>query len=261
MIKLRYIYIFCFLALLSACSDQGPKFNKKDSIPLTISAAASLHDVLLEIEKEYIKDQPNQELIFNFGGSGALMQQIEKGAPVDLFIFADSDKSNQLLEKGLVEKNTVSNFLGNQLVLIAPKETKQPLSRVDDLVHTNVNKIAIGTPESVPAGLYSKQALQSVKIWDKLEGKLVFTKDVRQVLTYVEMGNVDAGFVYMTDAIQSRKIKIVSTIPDSAHEPIVYTTGIIQSTKHSKEAKEFSTFLLGEKAKQIFIKYGFIVLE
>ena len=249
------------MILLSACSSSQPSNENNSESPLTISAASSLQNVLNEIEDEYIKEHPNRPLVFNFGGSGALMQQIEKGAPIDLFIFADIEKSNYLIERDLVKKKTVTNFLGNQLVLIVPNDSTQFISKIEDLTDSSVKRIAIGTPESVPAGLYSKQSLQSLELWNKLEEKIVRTKDVRQVLTYVETGNVEAGFVYKTDAIQSRKVKIATQISDSMHDKIVYSTGIVKATKQTEAAKGFLEFLLSDKAKEIYLKYGFIVLE
>ena len=264
MIKIRYYFIFCFVILLSACNSQQPvndnKENKKNT-SITISAASSLHDVLGEIENEYKKEHPTSSLVFNFGGSGSLMQQIEKGAPIDLFIFADQKKADQLLEKGFAEKDTVTNFLGNQLVLVMPNESSLAISETGDLINNNIKRIAIGTPEIVPAGYYSKQALQTLKLWDTLEKKMVFTKDVRQVLTYVETGNVDAGLVYLTDAMHSKKTRIATHIPDTTHDSIVYSTGLISTSKQKKEAKKFLTFLLTDQAKAVYKKYGFIVLE
>lgn len=262
----RYFCVFYIILLLSACgpqqnTDDIPQENKNKNVELTISAAASLHDVLLEVESEFKKNSPSISLVFNFGGSGALQQQIEKGAPIDLYVFADEEKANILNEKGLVVKDTASNFLGNQLVLVVPKQSDPGISNVDDLLLKEINKVAIGTPESVPAGNYSKQALQKLGLWEQIETKIIPTKDVRQVLTYVETGNVDAGFVYITDALHSDKVKIAVKIPENTHESIVYSTGILRSSKHKSEAGAFLDYLLGESANVIYKKHGFTVLE
>lgn len=258
----RIFIIFCIFILLSACTSNKEKVEpNKHDVTLTISAAASLHDVLLDIQKEFNKEHPTVSLIYNFGGSGALQQQILKGAPIDLYIFADEEKANELIDKGLVLKASAKNFLGNQLVLVQSKTSNTPISNIEDLVKRDIKKIAIGTPETVPAGKYAKQALKSMGLWSQLDAKIVQTKDVRQVLTYVETGNVDAGFVYLTDALDSENVKIVAEVPENSHDSIIYSTGIIDSGKYKNEASLFSSFLLSEKAKEIYNKHRFIVLE
>ncbi len=263
--KIPLLIIIILSLLLGACtasdSEKGKDSNKKQKIILTISAAASLSDCLADIEKKFNKMHPSVSLLFNFGGSGSLQQQILNGAPVDLYIFADKDKANKLVEEDLVIEETNKELLGNSLVLIVPKTSKKPINTLEDLLHSDLEKIAVGTPETVPAGKYTKQALIETGLWNKLndQGKFVPTKDVRQVLTYVETNNVDAGFVYHTDAIQSAKVIIITEIPASTHDPIVYSTGVLRSSKHINEATIFSDFLLGEQAKAIFTKYGFKV--
>ncbi|MDF2902887.1 MAG: molybdenum transporter, periplasmic molybdate-binding protein [Bacillus sp. (in: firmicutes)] len=257
----RYFIIFITIILLSACTQNGEQKEQKKNVTLTISAAASLQNVLIDIQKEFKKEYPSVSIVYNFGGSGTLQQQILKGAPIDLYIFADEKKAKQLMEKGLVEKDTAKNLLGNQLVLIQSNSSKTPISNIEDLIHNDIKKIAIGTPETVPAGKYTKQALEQMRLWSQLENKMVPTKDVRQVLTYVETGNVDAGFVYLTDAIDSKKIKIVTEVPEESHDLIIYPTGIINTSKHKHEASLFSSFLESEQAKKIYNKHRFIVLD
>jgi molybdate transport system substrate-binding protein len=261
-----FFLIFSCLLLLVSCSngpDRTAADKSKTKGELTISAASSLYDVLTDVKEEFSKVHPSIDVTINFGGSGVLQQQILQGAPIDLFIFADKEKADHLVEQGLVEKNSAKEFLGNRLVVVQSTAKKTNIADMKDLLSPSIKKIAIGTPETVPAGKYAKQALENMGIWDQLEssGKLVPAKDVRQVLTYVETGNVDAGFIYKTDAQTSGKIKIIKEIPDDSHDPIIYSTGIVKTSKHKKEAAIFSEFLTGSKAKKIYQKYRFKVLE
>ena len=263
---LRFIGAFIlsfFLILSSACTngEKKEKTNAKEekTVELTISAAASLQDAFKEIEKQYKKKEPNIKLSFNFGGSGALQQQIEQGAPADLFFSAAEDKFQTLVKKGIINEKEGKNLLGNELVLVVPKESS--LKTFQELKEDKVKKLAIGTPESVPAGKYAKASLTHENLWNDLQNKIVCTKDVRQVLTYVETGNVDAGIVYKTDALISDKVKIVDAAPANSHEPIHYPVGVIKESKHKEEATSFYEYLQSKDAQSIFKKYGFTILS
>ncbi|AWC27202.1 molybdate ABC transporter substrate-binding protein [Bacillus cytotoxicus] len=262
---LRYIGLLTlsfFLIFSSACTNgnKKEKTNAKEeqTIELTISAAASLQDAFKEIEKQYKQKEPNIKLSFNFGGSGALQQQIEQGAPADLFFSAAEDKFQTLVKKGFINKKEGKDLLGNELVLVVPKESS--IQTFQELKKEKVKKLAIGTPESVPAGKYAKALLTHENLWNDLQDKIVPTKDVRQVLTYVETGNVDAGIVYKTDALISDKVKIATAAPANSHEPIRYPVGIIKESKHKKEATLFYEYLQSKDAQTIFNKYGFTIL-
>jgi molybdate transport system substrate-binding protein len=152
-------------------------------------------------------------------------------------------------------------LLGNQLALITNKENPAQLNGFSDLSDRQVKKIAIGIPESVPAGKYAKQTLQNAGIWDQIQPIVIQTKDVRQVLTYVETGNVDAGIVYMTDVKVSDKVHVVAVAGDQTHDSIIYPAGIINTTSHKKEAEIFLDYLKSKTTKTIFEKFGFIVLD
>ena len=213
------VLILSFLLIFSvACSSEEKSAAKEgESVELTISAAASLQDALKEIEKQYKEKEPTIQLSFNFGASGALQQQIEQGAPADLFFSAAEDKFQTLVKKGFINEKEGKNLLGNELVLVVPKDSA--LTKFQDLKDEKIKKIALGTPESVPAGKYAKASLTYENLWNDVQNKIVFTKDVRQVLTYVETGNVDAGIVYKTDALVSDKVKIVEAVAANSHEP------------------------------------------
>ncbi|MGH1287901.1 molybdate ABC transporter substrate-binding protein [Bacillus toyonensis] len=256
--------ILSFLLIFSVACTSGEKKERSvakegKTVELTISAAASLQDALKEIEKQYKEKEPNIKLSFNFGASGALQQQIEQGAPADLFFSAAEDKFQTLVKKGFINEKEGKNLLGNELVLVAPKDSS--LTKIQNLKDEKIKKIALGTPESVPAGKYAKASLTHENLWNDIQNKIVFTKDVRQVLTYVETGNVDAGIVYKTDALISDKVKIGETAAPTSHEPIHYPLGVIKESKHKKEATSFYEYLQSKDAQSIFKKYGFTVLS
>ena len=244
------------LAVLMACNRNNPKSQVLQSVNLTVSAATSLQNVLKDIEPAYRKRIPTVTITYNLGSSGALQQQIEQGAPVDIFISAAPKQMNALQTKGLLLTDTRRNLLKNQVVLIAPKNVTS-ISNFKDLKGNSVRKISIGDPESVPAGQYSKEVLTSLNLYNQIQAKLVFAKDVRQVLSYVESGDVDAGLVYITDAKVSDRIKVIATAPESSHAPIIYPVAVLKDSKNPDAAKAFVQFLASEEGKAVFEKYGF----
>jgi molybdate transport system substrate-binding protein len=259
--KMAYILLAVMLMglALAGCASKGDSGKSASSSPtkkveLTVSAAASLQDALNDMKTSFEKKYPNTKLVFNFGASGALQQQISQGAPVDIFFSAAQDKFDNLVKQGLIEKGQGKAIVGNDLVLVVPKGSNK-IHSFNDL--TKAGKIALGTPESVPAGQYGKEVLTHDQLWKQLQGKIVYGKDVRQVLTYVETGNVDAGIVYKTDAMTSKKVEIAATAPDSSHDPIIYPAGIITKSSHLKQAKEFYQYLQTDQAMQTLKKYGF----
>lgn len=236
-LKLFFPFLF-FLVFAAACSSHSDtKEKKKEQVELTVSAATSLQDALTELQNIYEKDHSNVKVRFNFGASGALQQQIAQGAPVDLFFSAAEDKFDDIVKDRVIAKSDGIDLLGNELVLIVPKDANSSVKTFGDLTTKEIKKISIGTPESVPAGQYAKESLEKTKIWNKVESKIVYAKDVRQVLSYVETGNVDAGVVCKTDALFSVKVNIVAKVDNETPTPIVYPVGVIKDTKYSKEAK------------------------
>lgn len=230
-----------------------------EKVELTISAAASLTDALKEIQTAYESKNAGIKLNFNFGASGALQQQIEQGAPADVFLSAAAKNMKALVDKQLVDAAQQKNLLVNELVVVVPEGGQAQVGTVVDLAKPEVKHVAIGEPESVPAGGYAKEALTNAKQWDALQPKLVMAKDVRQVLTYVESGNAEAGFVYKTDALTSKKVKIAFNVDPKTYKPVEYPAGIVKATKHTKEAEAFYTYLQSKEATDVFAKYGFTV--
>lgn len=263
--KYKFISILLLLLVfLAACtSDQTSDTPEKQSetkeeIELTISAAASLKDAMDVIQNTYREEHPEVTLNFNFGGSGSLQQQISQGAPVDLFFSAAEDKFDLLVEEGNIALEDGVDLLGNSLVLVVPKEGKSLIQKFGDLIKADIDQISIGTPETVPAGKYALESLESLGIWKDIEPKVVYAKDVTQVLSYVETGNVSAGIVYKTDGIGSDRVNIVATADPATHTPIIYPVGIIKDSAHYEETKEFYTFLQSDAALKVFEDYGFI---
>lgn len=257
--NILWIIILLFISLLSACAAGEKEVENKQKTSLTISAAASLNEVLTELKQIYEEEHTNVEIVLNLGGSGGLYQQILQGAPVDLFFSASPDPFHDLLEKDKIDKENWSNIVGNSLVLVQPINAKVKIDSFEDLTDEEIKKIAIGTPQSVPAGSYAKETLISLGIWDSIQPKLIPGKDVRQVLTYVQTGNVDGGIVYKSDALQSDKVTVITEVDDELHGPILYPAGVVTSSKNREEAVKFFQFLSTDRAKQIFKKYGFRV--
>lgn len=228
---------------------------------ITISAAASLKDVMQDIKKVYEAEAKGENLIFNFGGSGALQQQIENGAPTDIFISAATKQMDALVSKGLIEAGTQYNIVTNEVVLIVPKDSKIKINSYAGLADSGIAKIGCGEPASVPVGQYSMEVFKYLGITDKVNSKLVYGKDVRAVLNWVETENADAGIVYRTDAITSDKIKVVCAAPKGSHSAIIYPAAVISESKSKESALKFVKFLKSAKAKEIFVKYGFTPLN
>lgn len=241
-------------ASASAASSVSPK---TETVELTVSAAASLTESLNEIKRKVEDKYSNIKITFNFGASGTLQQQIEQGAPADLFLSAGNKQMDALVEKQLIEPGTARNLLGNELVVITSADSKRTVTGLADLAKPEFKKLGVGTPESVPAGSYTKEALTAAKLWDTLQDKMVFTKDVKQVLSYVETGNTEAGFVYKTDAMASTKAKIAFTVDPAAYKPIEYPIGIVKGTRNKTEAETLYRYLGSKEAMDVFLKYGF----
>jgi molybdate transport system substrate-binding protein len=224
---------------------------------LTISAAASLKDALAETESSYKQSGANVNFSNNLGSSGTLAAQIDQGAPADIFLSAAAKPMDDLDAKGMIVAGTRRNLLRNTLVLIAPLDSK--LRDFQGLAGDSIRLIALGDPGSVPAGQYGRQTLIALHLLDRLDPKFVFAKDVRQVLTYVETGNADAGLVYATDAQASNKVRVVATAAEWTHEPIIYPAAVIKGSHSEEAARQFIEYLGSPAAQAIFVKHGFTI--
>lgn len=233
----------------------GPPQSAKTD--LTVSAAISLKDALDEAKRVYTNDHPNVAIAINYGASGTLQLQIEQGAPVNVFVSAAPKQMDTLERKGLLLAGTRKDLLQNEVVLIVPKDSKLGLASFKDLTRPDVKRVALGEPLTVPAGQYAKEALTSLGIYDAVNAKAILAKDVRQVLTYVETGNVDAGIVYATDATASARVIVAATAPPQSHSPVIYPAAVIRESKNPEAAKAFLDFLAGPRGAAVFRKYGF----
>ncbi|MDB9311714.1 molybdate ABC transporter substrate-binding protein [Spirulina sp. CS-785/01] len=227
---------------------------------LTVSVAASVQDAMQEIKTAYQAKNPDVAITYNFGSSGSLAQQIHQGAPVDVFLSASPKWMDDLEEKGQILTETRQNLLENSLVLIVARN-KEEVRGFKELKTETVSYVAMGEPESVPAGQYAQEVLMSLGLFPSLESKLVFGKDVRQVLAYVETGNVDAGLVYGTDAQISESVKVVATAASDTHAPIRYPVAVVRESLSPGVAQEFINFLSTEAAIAIFEDYGFSIIN
>ncbi|MHB0879642.1 molybdate ABC transporter substrate-binding protein [Paenibacillus sp. SEL1] len=271
-----FVLVMSIILLLSGCgtkqqldsnvssSDQNGSSSQTSSktaetIELTISAAASLTDALKEIQHSYESTHTGIKLNFNFGGSGALEKQIEQGAPSDLFLSASTKNMKSLVDQQLIDTKKQKTWLTNELVAVIPADGAMNIASVTDLTKKEVKKVAIGIPESVPAGNYAQEALTKAKLWDTLQSKLVQAKDVRQVLQYVETGNADVGFVYKTDALTSQKAKIAFEVNPKTYSLVEFPIGIVKATKHIQEAEDFYAYLQSQESLNIMDKYGFTI--
>ncbi|WP_418026490.1 molybdate ABC transporter substrate-binding protein [Paenibacillus sp. JJ1722] len=262
-----FVLVISIILLLSGCVGSAGKNGSSsqtssktaETIELTISAAASLTDALKEIQHSYESTHTGIKLNFNFGGSGALEKQIEQGAPSDLFLSASTKNMKSLVDQQLIDTKKQKTWLTNELVAVIPADGTMNIASVTDLTKKEVKKVAIGIPESVPAGNYAQEALMKAKLWDTLQSKLVQAKDVRQVLQYVETGNADVGFVYKTDALTSQKAKIAFEVDPKTYLPVEYPIGIVKASKHIQEAEDFYAYLQSQESLNIMAKYGFTI--
>lgn len=222
---------------------------------LSFSAAASLKEAMNELAAGYTKKNPRVVFRKNYGASGALAKQIENGAPVDLFISANLEWVDYLKERRLLDPATIEPFAGNALVFAGTAGIKA--AGMQDLV--KLDRIAIGSPKSVPAGEYAMEAIKKSGIGKQMEKKLVMAKDVREALMYAERGEVDGAFVYRTDALLARQTRILFTVPSALHAPVVYPMGLTATGAKKEEAWAFFRFLRSGEAKKVLEKYGFAV--
>ncbi len=226
---------------------------------VTVHAAASLTDALREIAAGYEKAS-GDTLRFNFGASSTLARQIEEGAPADVFLSADEAKMDALEKKGLLLPGSRHSLLSNSLVIVVPTEAALVPQAATDLAKPEYRKIALAEPQTVPAGIYAREYLQGRGLWDAVKARIVPTENVRAALAAVESGNVEAGIVYKTDALFSKKVKVALVIPAAEGPKISYPLAIMKSSTESARAKNFAGYLTGAPAKEIFEKFGFTVL-
>lgn len=224
---------------------------------ITVSAASSLTNALKEVAQRFEQQHPGSKVLLNFGASGALLQQMAKGAPVDVLASADQETMDQAAQQGLILTSGRRNFVRNTLVVVVPAGSTRPMRGLQDLTLPAVQKVAIGNPASVPVGRYSQRALEAAKLWPAVQAKAIHTQNVRQSLDYVARGEVEAGFVYHTDVlVQKGKVHVAFTVPLAGviHYPIAPAA----NSSHIVEARQFVNYVLSPAGQAILAQHGFL---
>ncbi|MGL5327802.1 MAG: molybdate ABC transporter substrate-binding protein [Peptostreptococcaceae bacterium] len=252
---MRLKKIFGVTTLILVLGLSGCNKNEENKKELNISAASSLKEVMVVIEEKYNKVSKDIELVINYGGSGSLQKQIEQGAPCDVFISAGKSQMEELSKKGILLEDTYKDLLKNNLVLISKKNSD--IDNIEDLASNSVKHIGVGEFKSVPAGKYTEEVLKNTNLYNEINDKLVFAKDVKEVLTWTKTGNTEAGFVYYSDTINNNEIKIIEKISPKLHSDIIYPISVIKDSKNKDEAIKFEEFLLSDEGQNVFKEFGY----
>ena len=248
--------VILILTIFAGCNSTPKSVNQDGKTEVLVLAASSLTDVLEEIAEEYQDANPNVKIIFSFGSSGTLQAQIEEGAPADIFLSAAQKQMNELEEKGLIDKQTRVDILENKVVLIVPSDSTSEIRSFEEAADSSVSMIALGE-SSVPVGQYAQEIYTHLGLWEMISGKANFGSNVREVLTWVEGGNVDCGVVYATDAATTSSVKVICEAPQGSHKPVIYPGAVLAESSQKEAAKKFLDFLCGYEAKTYFEKAGF----
>jgi len=225
---------------------------------VTLSVAISMKDAVEELGKTFMAGRPGVTLRYNFGSSGELQKQIEAGAPVDLFISAATRQMDELEQKKLVVSATRRVFARNVLTVIKPADAKVDIVKPADLLEARVTKVVVGNPRTVPAGQYAEESLKALGIWDRLQPKLVFSENVRQALDYVARGEVEAGFVYTTDAAtRAQQVKEAFRPAEDTYRPVVYPVAVVAGAKQPALAQAFLDLLVSRDGQATLARFGF----
>ncbi len=242
--------ILCLLGWPATPSSADPRRE------LVVSAAASLTNAFSALGAAFETTHPGVRVTLNFGASGALLQQIEQGAPVDVFATADQETMDLAAERGRIDPGTRRDFARSRLVLVAPARSPAPPTDLAALGGEGVGRIALGDPGFVPAGRYARQALEAAALWDLLQAKLILAGSVRQVLDYVVRGEVDAGFVYETDALlRADRVRVAATL--AGHAPILYPIAAVSGSRHPPQARDFVAFASAPEGQAVLARFGF----
>jgi molybdate transport system substrate-binding protein len=254
LISIVLIASLCFAAL-AGCR------KKQESVTLNVFAAASLTESLNEIAALYKAKNPAITLSFNYDSSGKLQTQIENGAEADIFISAAVKQMNTLIDGGFVDTTTKKDLLLNRVVLIVPGNSSKGITSYNDVSTDKVSLIALGN-SAVPCGQYAEEIFKSLGMWDAIQSKISFGENVKEILSQVESGSVDAGVVYSTDAATAKgDIKIAADAPAGSHSPVVYPASVLKGAKDAKAAKAFLDYLSAPEAVEVFEKTGFAVVK
>lgn len=245
----RTLFVSSALALTMASAPVA-------AADLVVSAAASLTNAFTEIGKNFEKQHEGTNVLNSFAASDVLMQQIVNGAPVDVFASADQKAMDKAVDADAIDANTRKDFAQNKVVLIVPADNPLKIENLADLDKKDVTRIAYGNPASVPVGRYTQGALEKSGNWETVEKHKILGQNVRQVLDYVARGEVDAGFVFATDAaIMKDKVLVVETLETTV--PVTYPVAIVKGAKQAELAQAYEDYLLSDEGQAVLAKYGF----
>ena len=225
---------------------------------VTLSVAVSLKDAVEELGRAFMAARPGVTLRYNFGASGDLQKQIEAGAPIDVFLSAAQRQMDELERQKLIVSASRRAFARNVLTVIKPDDSRIDIAKPADLLEARVSRIVIGSPKTVPAGQYAEESLRALGLWDRLQPKLVFTENVRQALDYVARGEVDAGFVYTTDAATlTQGVKEAFRPPEDSYRPVVYPGAVVAAAKQPALGQAFLDLLGSAQGRTVLSRFGF----
>jgi molybdate transport system substrate-binding protein len=262
----RRIVVFLVGLLITLILSVGLKIVSLVSadtqrITLLIAAAASLQHSLEELDPIFERANSGVTLNYSFAASGPLQQQIQQGAPADVFISAATPQMDALQNSNLILTNTRRNLLTNRLILVVPSNSTLGLTSFRQLTNPNIKRISVGEPRSVPVGWYTQEVFTNLKVLEQLRSKLVYGNSVRSVLASVESGNAEAGVVYATDAKISNQVRQIAIAPSSLHSSIVYPIAVLRASQNQQLARTYTQFLRSSQAQAIFKKYGFGIAQ
>jgi molybdate transport system substrate-binding protein len=225
---------------------------------VTLSVAISMKDAVEELGRTFARGRSGVQLRYNFGSSGELQKQIEAGAPIDLFVSAAQRQMDELEQKGLIVKASRRVFARNVLTVVKPADSRLDLAKPQDLLGSRVGRIVIGNPRTVPVGQYAEESLRALGLWDRLQPRLVFAENVRQALEYVARGEVDAGFVYTTDAAVRRdRVKEAFRPGEETYGPVLYPAAVVASATQPALARAFIELLVSSEGQAVLARLGF----
>ena len=247
--RVAMLAVFLLLATAAAASAQE----------VTLSVAISMKDAVEELGRGFMAARPGVTLRYNFGSSGELQKQIEAGAPVDLFISAAQRQMDELQPKGLIVAASRKVFARNALTVIKPIDSKIDIAKPADLLAARVTRIVVGNPKTVPAGQYAEESLKALGLWDRLQPKLVFSENVRQALDYVARGEVDAGFVYTTDAAtRAQQVKEAFRPGEDTYRPVLYPAAVVAGARQVIIAQAYLDLLMSPEGQRVLGRLGFL---
>jgi molybdate transport system substrate-binding protein len=225
-----------------------------------VFAAVSLTDALTEIGATWERGG-GEKVVFNFAASSLLARQIREGAPADVFLSADEAQMDGLEREGLVVPGTRRSILSNTLVVVVPADSPLGIASERDLAGPRVGMLALAEPTSVPVGVYSKRFFERAGIWGAVAPKIVPTENARATLAAVESGNVDAGVVYRTDALTSKRVRVAFEVPAASGPAISYPFALANGAPREAAARKFLEYLSSRAARKVFVRYGFLVKD